>query len=79
MDRKTRARGGRPSKGPRDAVMTRPPQGVKPRLEAIAEVLDTSVSEFLAERIIALLPEWERNAGITQPNQDELDFDLKTG
>lgn len=79
MDRNKRARGGRPSKGPRDAVMTRPPEGVKPRLEAIAKALDTSVSEYLAERIVELLPEWEQEAGIAQSNQDVLNFDLKTG
>jgi len=79
MDRKSSVRGGRPSKGRRDALTTRTPEGVKPRLEAVAAAFGLSVSEFLAERIVALLPEWEREAGLTQSNQDVLDFDLKTG
>lgn len=79
MDRKSNVRGGRPSKGRRDPVTTRTPEGVKPRLEAVAAAFGVSVSEFLADRIVALLPEWEREAEQLQSNQDVLNFDLKTG
>ena len=79
MDRKTRARGGRTSKGPRDAVMSRMSKGVKPRLEALARARDTTVSDLVAEVIEGWLPQAEQEEGIVQSHQDVLDFDLKTG
>lgn len=77
MDRKTSARGGRPSKGPRDAVMSRMTKGIKPRLEAVARARHTTVSDLVAEVIEEWLPQAEQEEGIEQ--QDMLNFDLKTG
>lgn len=77
MNRNSRTRVGRPSKGPRDAVMTRTRKGVKQRLEAVARARHTTVSDLLAEVIEEWLPQAEKEEGI--PQQNVFDLDLKTG
>ena len=77
MDRKTRNRGGRPSKGPRDSFTVRTEKGIKSRLEVVAKSRGVFVSDLAAEFIEKGLVEAEQHEGL--PQQDVFDLNLKTG